>query len=751
MSIVNNVKVKNKLMIGFGILLLISAVIAGYGAFSIHQVESRSSYVLEQPVKRHQLLRDIEVGLMDLRRETTLAALRAGNDDALRNVTVKINTIHNEIDSNLQSFITSVENDHQGAADIKAERLAQSRQLDDMINQFMEEISIPVLEFARAEDSESINALLNESSTLINAVYDQFHLIYAATKAYMDGIASNLDEQTVITIRIMLALCVAGLVIGLIVGILISGSITKPTNTLVLALDKLAKGDFEVEVNSVRKDEIGNLSRNAHNLVEILKTLIKDLDSMSDAHDKGDIDHFINPQKYLGEYRIVVNKINGLIQSNLATNKRVIEVFSEMAKGNFEAKLELQPGKKIFINEAIDSMKAKLKKVDTEITNLIKNATNGNFSDTIDESKYTGDWRNAMIGLNQVSAAIYAPLSEIDEIMKKLSIGQFNAHITGNYKGDFKSIKESVNNSIEVLSGYTKEISDVLSNISRGDLTQSIEREYVGEFSEIKQSLNNISQTLNHTISDISVAAEQVLMGANHIASSAGDLANGATTQASSIQELNASVAQINEQTHNNADNAEIANSLADSSVENAKEGNVAVTQMLEAMHQIKVSSKSISKIIKDIQEIAFQTNLLSLNAAVEAARAGSHGKGFSVVAEEVRNLAVKSQSSATETTSIIEDSIMRVEAGVEIAQNAADSLSTIVSNAAEVLGIVSNISGASKEQSEAIEQVSQGLDNISCVVQSNSAVSEEAAAASEELTSQAQVLQELVSFFRVK
>ena len=251
-------------------------------------------------------------------------------------------------------------------------------------------------------------------------------------------------------------------------------------------------------------------------------------------------------------------------------------------------------------------------------------------------------------------------------------------------------------------------------------------------------------------MSEISAASSQVLSGAKQISTSAMDLANGASEQASSVQELNASVDLISQQTNQNAENAENANELSNRSTQNARDGNEDMKKMLESMMQIKESSSNISRIIKVIQDIAFQTNLLSLNAAVEAARAGEHGKGFSVVAEEVRNLAARSQTAATETTGLIEDSIERVETGSEIAESTAEALDVIVNNANEILQIINSISTSSKGQAEAISQVSIGLQQISNVVQSNSAVSEETAAAAEELNSQAELLQELVTYFKL-
>ncbi|MCL1883084.1 MAG: methyl-accepting chemotaxis protein [Defluviitaleaceae bacterium] len=314
----------------------------------------------------------------------------------------------------------------------------------------------------------------------------------------------------------------------------------------------------------------------------------------------------------------------------------------------------------------------------------------------------------------------------------------------------YKKIGEALKNTVDSIKSYVDEVNSTLASVANGDLTTNISREYMGDFISMKDSINNISSSLNKTMAEISAASDQVLSGAKQISTSAMDLANGATQQASSVQELNASIDMISGQTKQNADNADNAHTLSNQSTQNANEGSNAMSQMLEAMNGIKASSSDISKIIKVIQDIAFQTNLLALNAAVEAARAGEHGKGFAVVAEEVRNLAARSQKAAEETTGLIEDSINRVDTGSNIAEKTAEALNAIVSNASEVLEVINQISDSSREQAEAVGQVSVGVNQISSVVQSNSAVSEETAAAAEELNSQAELLRQLVSFFKI-
>ena len=315
----------------------------------------------------------------------------------------------------------------------------------------------------------------------------------------------------------------------------------------------------------------------------------------------------------------------------------------------------------------------------------------------------------------------------------------------------YAQIGETLQYAIGFIAQYIKELDEDLLAIARGDLTTTITTEFKGDFAPIRESINKISTDLNKTLSEIASASDQVLSGARQISESALNLAEGTAKQAASVEELTSTIEVINTQTHHNSSSADSAHELSNLSTQNAHKGNVAMQQMLEAMSGIKDSSDNISKIIKVIEDIAFQTNLLALNASVEAARAGEHGKGFAVVAEEVRSLAGRSQTAVSETTNLIEDSIQRVGTGSSIAQGTASSLDAIVQNADDVLEIIDSIAKSSREQADAIGSVSSGVAQISDVVQNNSAVSQEAAAAAQELSSQAELLRELVSYFKIK
>lgn len=301
---------------------------------------------------------------------------------------------------------------------------------------------------------------------------------------------------------------------------------------------------------------------------------------------------------------------------------------------------------------------------------------------------------------------------------------------------------------IDLLNSAREKVSDT-NQIAEGDLTTYIHKKCADDL--LGNALIDVVENTNKTVGEISKTAEKVTASAHMLSESSTALSNGAMSQASSVQELNASLAEVYHQTKINAENAQKANILVQSAKNNASSGNGQMTDMLRAMDEINVSSSNIGRVIKVIDDIAFQTNILALNAAVEAARAGQHGKGFAVVAEEVRNLAAKSANAAKETTKMIEGSIKKVESGTKIANGTAETLGQIVSQVEDAATLFNAISNSSNEQSSAIEQINDSVAIVSDVVQSNVAAAQESAAASEELLSLSEQLKKCISVFKLK
>ena len=352
-----------------------------------------------------------------------------------------------------------------------------------------------------------------------------------------------------------------------------------------------------------------------------------------------------------------------------------------------------------------------------------------------------------------IARCILSPVKEIEAAALKMGQGDFDIEISYQSKDELGVLADQMRDLTRRIHTIIDDENAFLAKMAAGDFTvdSTCPDQYIGTFQPLLHSFLGISDRLNQTMSQISTASDQVSSGADQVANGAQVLAQGSTEQASSVEELAASINDISQQVTQNAESARNASSKASEVGDSMTQCNSKMQEMIDAMAEINDSSQEISKILKTIEDIAFQTNILALNAAVEAARAGTAGKGFAVVADEVRNLAAKSDQAAKATKALIERSVHAVENGAQIANETADSLLSAVEGAQEMGQIVDQISAASNHQADAVDQITLGIDQISSVVQANSATSEESAAASQELSSQAQVMKELVSAFRLK
>ncbi|KXL53227.1 methyl-accepting chemotaxis protein PctB [Anaerotignum neopropionicum] len=343
------------------------------------------------------------------------------------------------------------------------------------------------------------------------------------------------------------------------------------------------------------------------------------------------------------------------------------------------------------------------------------------------------------------------PLRKLAIASDKIAAGDLDVDLDIRTSDEASLVAHSFEKTVVRLKGYIayiNEISELLHQIGNGDFRLTFKQKYDGEFAIIKDALVSTAEMVNDTLLQINLAAEQVASGSDQVSSGAQALSQGATEQASSIEELSATMNDISTQIMETAENATQAKAIAKEASDATAYGKEQMELMVEAMEEISRTSNQIGKIIKNIDDIAFQTNILALNAAVEAARAGNAGRGFAVVADEVRNLASKSAESAKNTAALIENSLHAIEKGTRIVNGTATSLEGIVRGSEHSAEIIQKIADASNEQAQSITQVNLGVEQISAVVQTNSATAEEEAAASEELSAQAQMLKELLSKF---
>ena len=356
-----------------------------------------------------------------------------------------------------------------------------------------------------------------------------------------------------------------------------------------------------------------------------------------------------------------------------------------------------------------------------------------------------------IINFVRISNAL-KPLKKISEAGKEVAGGNFDVEIHYPQQDEIGELSRSISEVIGRSKKIVFDLRDRLDAMAGGNFTENLEsEEYVGDYAPLLESLKHIQEDMNRTLQEVHASSVQVLSSAEQVNTGAQSLSQGATEQASSIEELSANMQDISQSIQASTKTAGDAYKLQGEAGVAVLQSNEKMEEMRKAMDDITAKSNEISKIIKTIDDIAFQTNILSLNAAIEAARAGAAGKGFAVVADEVGNLAQKSAKAAQNTGLLIEETIEAVEKGAKITEETAESLNSVSKSTEEVNTLIEKISAASSKDLEGITSLNQGLQQISSVVQANSATAEQSAAASEELTGQANKMNELVERFQLK
>lgn len=349
-----------------------------------------------------------------------------------------------------------------------------------------------------------------------------------------------------------------------------------------------------------------------------------------------------------------------------------------------------------------------------------------------------------------IRKSILNPIMEIVEVFEEISKGNMKTEIQYESRDEMGQMARLIQSTNMLQGTILMDVIEKFSKISKGDLQIRVDLDNPGDFAILKETIENTVSTLNHTMQTINIAAEQVSVGAEQVAGGAQELAAGSTEQASSVEELSVSITKIAEQAEKNMINVKIATQHVEEAGTVVNAGDEHMQQLTKTMEDINSASNQIANITKVIEDIAFQTNILSLNAAIEAARAGDSGKGFAVVADEVRNLAAKSAEAAKEAAELIQYSTVTVAEGSQITAQTAQILHDVREKAEIVNENIIKIEKASSEQTFAIEQIKQGLIQVTAVVQTNAATAEENSATSEEMSAQAATLREEVEKFKL-
>ena len=353
-----------------------------------------------------------------------------------------------------------------------------------------------------------------------------------------------------------------------------------------------------------------------------------------------------------------------------------------------------------------------------------------------------------------ITNSITEPVKQIDAAVASLRKGELSnvEMLTYESEDEFGDTIRNLKEAMGILADYVREISVEVKAIAQGDLTRNGDdiTDFLGDFSELKTSLLYILKRFNSTLTEISNLAEQVSSNASEVENASKSLADGATEQAGVIEELNATIDTVVDMAEDTAKETQNASARVKASANKANEEKEKMNELLTEMEHITEISKEIGNIITDIEDIASQTNLLSLNASIEAARAGEAGKGFAVVADQIGKLAADSAKSAVNTRDLIDKTLVEIEKGNTITRTTADAFNQIITDMESFAELAENTMEKANSQAESLEQIGQGIEQLSGVVQGNAASSEENTAISINLAEGAAKMHDRVNIFKL-
>ncbi|ETR70648.1 MAG: methyl-accepting chemotaxis protein signaling domain protein [Candidatus Magnetoglobus multicellularis str. Araruama] len=549
----------------------------------------------------------------------------------------------------------------------------------------------------------------------------------------MEKFSHDVEDRVRKTGKLMLSIGILAILLGFTMGIFLARMIIKPIIKVVDFAGKVSKGDISRPLNIKQKDEMGQMAEALNNiLIDMMGTqqkLMNNLDRLPTPVIEVDKDFTILSVNQEGA-RIVNQTPSEL------TGRKCYEIYaSEHCLTDDCALQKAMKEDAIFTSETI--VQPDIMNMPIRYTGFPVKDNQGIISGAV---KYVLD----ISGEQEINA-------EIKKLIKAVNAGELNNRADNQrFIGSYAELVENANGIVEAFIKPLNESHNVLKQMANGDLSVRMEGDYQGDHAMMKNSINNVLSSFNSILKQVESATDDVAGSSSELASFSQSLSEGSQEQAASVEQISASIHETDQQINMNADNAAKANQLADDSVQAAISGKEEMTQMISSMEEIHKSSQNISKVINVINEIASQTNILALNATVEAVRAGQFGKSFAVIAQEVRNLAGRSAQAVNETAELIATSNKKVNEGVNIAERTAAALEKIVENIVKVRDLVEDINVASKEQAVAMSQLNDGMGQISAATENMSTRSQETAGSAVQLKNLASELKEQISKFKL-
>ncbi len=602
-------------------------------------------------------------------------------------------------------------------------------------------------------------------------------------------------------------------------------SVTGPLNMAAKYVDDISKGNIPARITENYRGDFNAIKNNLNTCIDAVNALVADAGMLAKAAVEGKLATRADAAKHQGDFRKIVQGVNETLDSVIGPLNVAAHYVDDISKGNIPAKItDNYNGDfntiKNNLNTCIDAVNALV----TDAAMLSRAALEGKLATRADASKHGGDFRKIVQGVNATLDAVIGPLNVAAKYVDDISKGAIPDRITDNYNGDFNTIKQNLNQAIlainrlvadanmlsaaavegrletradaakhngdfrKIVEGVNQTLdaviipvqegAKVLARMSEGDLTVRVVGEYQGDHQLLKNSINTVASSLNKALLDVTDAVEATASASSQISSSTEEMAAGSQEQSSQAAEVATAVEEMTKTILENSRNALNAVETARNAKQSAEQGGKVVAETVNGMKRIAGvvmksaetvqelgrSSQQIGEIISVIDDIADQTNLLALNAAIEAARAGEQGRGFAVVADEVRKLAERTTKATKEIATMIkkiqsdtagavtsmEEGTKEVNSGITLADKAGKSLHEIVSISQTVTDMITQIATASEEQTTASEQISKNVEAISTVTGETASGTQQVARAAEDLNRLTENLQQLISRFTI-
>ncbi|WP_167455832.1 methyl-accepting chemotaxis protein [Xanthomonas dyei] len=738
MQWINNLKLMPRLMLAFGIVLLImlvQGIIAYSGLASLNNVTRDLAGNTMSSVREAGDLR----GMLGEYRNASYQNLVRASDAVKQEARVRAKKLNGEIEATIKGYPRLIESPQQKklfnvfVADWK-KASASYASVDEMI-----ELNLP---------DDAIDTFVGETRTLHNKAKDSLAALIAEDNLLAQAAKTKAEKVHATSVSLTMVVLLIGIAGGLGLAFLFARSIVRSMRGAVSTATEIAGGKLDGQINAHGKDEVGELMRSMQRMQRDLKERIERDQKIADenlrirtALDKSSTGTFItDPDRVM-------------IYANDAFKKIVTQYESSIRLASPEFDASKVIGQHISYLGLSDATvcKAVAALERDGVTSFEERFGEVVLAQTVtgiknEQGETTGEvceWRDRTIEV-QVE-------EEVARIVRAAASGDMSGRVeTDGKQGFFLQLAQQLNGLLDANAGSLEQISALLSALSRGDLTVRMQGQFSGVFAQMRDDANATAEQLADIVGRIKLSSSAINSAAGEIASGNSDLSHRTEQQAANLEETAASMEELTSTVKQNAESARQANQLAIGATGVASQGGDVVSQVVTTMSGIEASSKKIADIISVIDGIAFQTNILALNAAVEAARAGEQGRGFAVVASEVRTLAQRSAGAAKEIKGLIDDSVHKVAEGSALVRKAGATMAEIVASVQRVTDIMGEISAASQEQSAGIEQVNQTITQMDETTQQNAALVEEATAAARSMEEQAGHLAEAVSVFKL-